>query len=431
MKIIGTQDGSIAAEAGLLAGDELLEINGQRIQDNLDVRFYEGDEDLELKVARAGEILLFDIEKDEGEPLGLQLEEMKILSCGNDCIFCFVDQNPKGLRDQLYFRDGDYRLSFMYGNYTTMTNAGPAIIRRIIQQRLAPQYISVHATDLATRMRMMGLKKDDHILEKIGMLHDNGIAMHTQIVLCPGFNDGAVLEKTVEDLWKYNEQIVSLAVVPVGMTDHRWGLTELKRVDRNYARGLLDQVEAWQKRFRKECGRGFVYASDEFYIVAGRALPAPKAYDGFPQIENGVGMTRIFLEKFKAATRRLPAKLPKRRTLTLVTGTLASGLIEEHVVPALRKVKNLTVDLAVARNTLFGKSVTVSGLLSGKCVYSAVRRKGAGDLVLLPPDILNADGVFLDDMTIPQLERSLHAPVYVFDGSWARVMRSLSQNSRS
>ena len=191
MKIIGTHEGSIAGEAGILPGDELLEINGQRVQDNLDVRFHESDEDLELKIARDGEILLFDIEKDYGEPLGLQLEEMKILSCGNDCVFCFVDQNPKGLREQLYFRDGDYRLSFMYGNYTTMTNAGPAIIRRIIEQRLAPQYISVHATDLATRTRLMGLKKDDHILDKIAMLHDHGIPMHTQIVLCPGMNDGA------------------------------------------------------------------------------------------------------------------------------------------------------------------------------------------------------------------------------------------------
>jgi putative radical SAM enzyme (TIGR03279 family) len=431
MKIIGTHEGSIAGEAGILPGDELLEINGQRVQDNLDVRFYEGDEALELKIARGGEVLLFDIEKDDGDPLGLELEEMKILSCGNDCIFCFVDQNPKGLRNQLYFRDGDYRLSFMYGNYTTMTNAGPAIIRRIIAQRLSPQYISVHATDLQTRIRLMGLKKDDHILEKIGMLHDNGIAMHTQIVLCPGINDGAVLEKTVEDLWKYSNEIVSLAVVPVGLTDHRFGLTALKRVDRPYARKLLDSIEAWQSRFRKECGRGFVYASDEFYIVAGRPLPAAKGYDGFPQYENGVGMTRTFLTKFRAAARRLPAALPKQRRLTLVTGRLAAGFMEEEVVPALSRVKKLNVDLVVARNTLYGKSVTVSGLLSGKCVYSAIRRKGAGDMVLLPPDILNADGLFLDDMSLPQLERSLNAPVNVFDGSWGKVMRSLSQNSRS
>ena len=431
MKIIGTQEGSIAGEAGILPGDELLEINGQRVQDNLDVRFYEGDEALELKVARDGEVLLFDIEKDDGEALGLEFEEMKILSCGNDCIFCFVDQNPKGLRNQLYFRDGDYRLSFMYGNYTTMTNAGPAILRRIITQRLSPQYISVHATDLPTRIRLMGLKKDDHILEKIGVLYDNGIAMHTQIVLCPGINDGAVLEKTVEDLWQYHEHIVSLAVVPVGLTDHRFGLTELRRVDGPYARKLLDSIEAWQARFRKACGRGFLYASDEFYIVAGRPLPAAKSYDGFPQYENGVGMTRTFLTKFHAAARRLPAALPKRRTLTLVTGRLAAGFMEEEVVPALKKVKNLKVELVVARNTLYGKSVTVSGLLSGKCVYSAVRRKGAGHLVLLPPDILNADGLFLDDMSVPQLERSLNAPVHVFDGRWGSVMRSLSQNSRS
>lgn len=431
MKIIGTREGSIAQEAGILPGDELLEINGQRIQDNLDVRFHESDADLELKIARDGEVMLFDIGKDDGEPLGLELEEMKILSCGNDCVFCFVDQNPKGLRDQLYFRDGDYRLSFMYGNYTTMTNAGPAIIRRIIGQRLSPQYISVHATDLPTRMRLMGLKKDDHILEKIALLHDNGIAMHTQIVLCPGLNDGAVLEKTVEDLWRYREQIVSLAVVPVGLTDHRFGLTELKRVDGPYARALLDRIDGWQRRFRKESGRGFVYASDEFFIVAGRPIPAAKAYDGFPQIENGVGMVRIFLTKFRAAARRLPAALPKRRRLTLVTGKLAAGFMEQEVVPVLRKVRNLTVDLVVAKNTLFGRSVTVSGLLSGKCVYSAVRKAGAGHLVLLPPDILNADGLFLDDMTVPQLERSVGARVHVFDGSWGRVMRSLIKDSRS
>jgi putative radical SAM enzyme (TIGR03279 family) len=431
MKIIGTQDGSIAQEAGLLPGDELLEINGQRVQDNLDVRFYESDADLELKIARDGEVLLFDIGKDDGEPLGLELEEMKVLSCGNDCIFCFVDQNPKGLRNQLYFRDGDYRLSFMYGNYTTMTNAGPAILRRIIAQRLSPQYISVHATDLQTRFRLMGLKKDDHILEKIGLLHDNGIAMHTQIVLCPGFNDGAVLEKTVEDLYRYRKHIVSLAVVPVGLTDHRFGLAELKRVDRAYARKLLAKIDAWQARFRKECGRGFVYASDEFYVVAGHPILPARAYDGFPQIENGVGMVRTFLTRFHGAAKRLPASLPKRRTLTLVTGRLASGFIEEEVVPALRKVRNLRVELVEARNTLYGRSVTVSGLLSGKCVYSAVRRKGAGDLVLLPPDILNADGLFLDDMTVPQLERSLNAPVHIFDGSWGKVMRALSRNNRS
>ncbi|MCC6399083.1 MAG: DUF512 domain-containing protein [Bacteroidetes bacterium] len=431
MKIVGIAGGSIADEAGLLAGDELLEMNGKRVQDNLDVRFHESDPDLSLKIARAGEVMLFDIEKDEGEPLGLELEEMKILSCGNDCIFCFVDQNPQGLRNQLYFRDGDYRLSFMYGNYTTMTNAGPAILRRIITQRLSPQYISVHATDLPTRIKLMGLKKDDHILEKIALLHDNGIDMHTQIVLCPGINDGAVLEQTVHDMYRFHRQIVSLAVVPVGLTDHRFGLAEIRRVDRPYARALLDRVNGWQEKFRRECGRGFVYASDEFYIVAGRPVPPAAEYDGYPQIENGVGMVRIFLTRFKEQSRRFPVALSKRKTLTIVTGRLASGFMREIVVPRLEKIRNLNVQLVVARNTLFGPNVTVSGLLSGKCVYSAMRRKGAGDLVVLPPDILNADGMFLDDMTVPQLETALRAPIAIFNGRWGNVMQALKHPTRS
>ncbi|HSQ75633.1 MAG TPA: DUF512 domain-containing protein [Bacteroidota bacterium] len=431
MKITGIVEGSIAGEAGLLPGDELLEMNGQHVQDNLDLRFYEGDAELTLKVARGGEVMLFDIEKDHGEPLGLEVEEMKVLSCGNDCIFCFVDQNPKGLRDQLYFRDGDYRLSFMYGNYTTMTNAGPAILRRIIAQRLSPQYISVHATDLATRIRLMGLKKDDRILEKIALLHDNDIDMHTQIVLCPGFNDGEVLEKTVRDLYKFRDRVVSLAVVPVGLTGHRSGLAQLKRVDKTYARGLLDKVAGWQKAFRRECGRGFVYASDEFYIVAGRPLPRAVEYDGFPQIENGVGMVRTFLTQFRNQSRRFPKSLPRRRKLTIVTGRLAEGIMREEVLPGLKKIRNLQTQLVVAPNRLYGRSVTVSGLLSGKCVYLAMRNVQPGDLVLLPPDILNADGMFLDDMTLPQLEQKLKAPVSVFTGRWGSVIRSLTRSTRS
>jgi putative radical SAM enzyme (TIGR03279 family) len=431
MKITSVLEGSIAGEAGLLPGDELLEINSQRVQDNLDLRFYEGDAELVLKIARGGEVMIFDIEKDHGESLGLEVEEMKVLSCGNDCIFCFVDQNPKGLRDQLYFRDGDYRLSFMYGNYTTMTNAGPAILRRIIAQRLSPQYISVHATDLATRIKLMGLKKDDRILEKIALLHDNDIDMHTQIVLCPGINDGEALEKTVRDLYKFRNRIISLAVVPVGLTGHRSGLAQITRVDRTYARALLDKVATWQKTFRRECGRGFVYASDEFYIVAGRPLPRAVEYDGFPQIENGVGMVRTFLTQFRNQSRRFPEALPRRRKLTIVTGRLAEGIMREEVLPRLKTIRNLRTQLVVAPNRLYGRSVTVSGLLSGKCVYSAMRNVHPGDLVLLPPDILNADGMFLDDMTLPQLEQKLKAPVNVFTGKWGSVMRSLTRSTRS
>jgi putative radical SAM enzyme (TIGR03279 family) len=430
MKITRVEPQSIAEELGIQPGDRLLEMNGRRVTDAIDYRFYEGDRELSLKIARGSDVVIYEIEKDEHGPVGLEFEEMKILSCGNDCIFCFVDQNPKGLRSQLYFRDGDYRLSFLYGNYTTMTNAGPATLERIIRQRLSPQYISVHVTDYEIRKRLMGLKKDDAILEKIRHLHDGGIDMHTQIVLCPGINDGEVLHRTVEDLFCFNERILSLAIVPVGLTDHRFGLHELRRVDPAYAQALLDRVSGWQTRFRREIGRGFVYASDEFFIVAGRPLPSAQDYDGYPQTENGVGMVRMFLEDYKKQSRKFPKRLRTQRTMTLVTGELAAGFMADEILPRLSRVPGLNPRMEVIPNLLFGRSVTVAGLLSGKCLYSALAQKESGDLLLLPPDILNADGLFLDGATVPQLEEQLRVPILVFGGDWNDVFTLLDQPKR-
>jgi putative radical SAM enzyme (TIGR03279 family) len=430
MKITVVEPESIAADVGIAVGDDLLEINGQRVRDGIDLRFYEGDAEVSLKVARNGEVTMFDIEKDEGERLGIDLEEMKTLACGNDCIFCFVDQNPQGLRKDLYFRDGDYRLSFMYGNYTTMTNAGPAILQRIIDQRLSPQYISVHVTDYEIRKHLMGLRKDDEILKKIKALHDGGIDMHTQIVLCPGINDGMALERTMHDLFKFHRRIVSLAVVPVGLTDHRFGLQQLRKVDREYAIPFLDSVERWQDRYRKKIGRGFVYPSDEFFIVAGRPIPPGAYYDGFPQIENGVGIVRNFMLDFRRQARTFPVRLATRKRLTLVTGELAGGFMQTEILPRLQRIGKLDVRLQVVPNTLYGHSVTVAGLLSGKCVYSALNGSDCGDLLLLPPDILNADGMFLDDSTVSGLEERLHVRCMVYDGSWTDVFSNLKRQER-
>ncbi len=431
MKITSIEPESIASELGLAIGDDLLEINGRKVLDAIDYRFHEQEAVLTLKIARDRDVTLFDIEKDEEERIGIDFEDMKILACGNDCIFCFVDQNPKGLRQQLYFRDGDYRLSFMYGNYTTMTNAGPTILRRIIDQRLSPQYISVHVTDYEVRKRLMGLKKDDLILEKIGTLYDGGIDMHTQIVLCPGINDGSILEKTVSDLYRFRDHIVSLAIVPVGLTDHRFGLDELQKIDRTYARNLLGKVEEWQKHFRHEIGRNFVYPSDEFFILAGHEIPQEKYFDGFPQIENGVGMVRLFLQDFKKQARRFPRALKEARRLTLVTAELPAGIIADEVVPRLRKIQGLEVTLEIVPNELYGRSVTVAGLLSGKCVYSALKGSDCGHLLLLPPEVLNADGLFLDDSTVDQLEEKLDVPVLVYDGNWSQVFDHLTRQKET
>ncbi|MER3524010.1 MAG: DUF512 domain-containing protein [Ignavibacteria bacterium] len=425
MKITTVEPNSIAEELGIRPGDELLEINGKRVADAIDFRFYESDAEISIKIARRGEVTIYDIGKDDGERIGLAFEDFRILACGNDCIFCFVDQNPQGLRSQLYFRDGDYRLSFMYGNYTTMTNAGPAILRRIVEQRLSPQYISVHVTDYAIRKRLMGLKKDDKILEKIAYLHDHGIDMHTQIVLCPGINDGDALRKTVFDLYRFNKHIVSLAIAPVGLTDHRFGLTELQRVDCEYANALLDRIEPWQERFRNEIGRAFVYASDEFHIVAGREIPPEEYYDGFPQTENGVGLVRSFLNEFHRQATSFPRSMSARARMTLATAELPAGFMQEVVVRELSRIDNLEVRVEIVPNVLFGRSVTVAGLLSGKCLVSSLRGKELGDVLLLPPDILNHEALLLDDMTVPQLEQTLNVPVMVFDGQWSDVFQKL------
>ncbi|HMK38075.1 MAG TPA: DUF512 domain-containing protein, partial [Bacteroidota bacterium] len=309
--------------------------------------------------------------------------------------------------------------------YTTMTNAGPAILQRIIDQRLSPQYISVHVTDIAVRTRLMGLRKDDGILEKIAQLSRGGIDMHTQIVLCPGINDGEVLEKTVRDLFHFHDHVVSLAIVPVGLTDHRFGLPALAKVDARYASELLDAAERWQRRFRRKTGRAFVYPSDEFYIVAGRPIPPSSAYDGFPQIENGVGIVRKFLSDFRSQSAAFPRRLRSRRTLTLATGELAGSFMEKTIVRRLRRVEGLDVRLVVVPNILYGRSVTVAGLLSGKCLYSSLEGKDQGDLLLLPPDILNGDGRFLDDETISSVEDRLGVRVMMFEGSWDEVFRRL------
>jgi len=428
MKITEIIPRSIAADLGLAPGDDLISINGSQIRDELDLQFYSSGDQVELEVIKEGETVLYEIEKEYDEELGIKVEPMKMSACGNDCVFCFVDQNPEGLRKALYFRDGDYRFSHLYGNFNTMTNVGPSAMERIVRQRLMPQYVSVHSTDLEVRKTLMRLRKDDHIMEKLRYLADNEIWMHGQIVLCPGINDGPSLDRTVEDVFTLWPSMKTLAVVPVGLTSHRLGLEKLKVVDRDYARMMIDWASKYQERFKAITGACWLNLSDEFYLVADVPVPDEDFYDGFPQLENGIGMVRDFIEE----TRREVDTICQTRTagpskrLTLATGTLAAGFMRNEIVPILKQIPNLDVDLEVVVNRLYGPAVTVTGLLSGKCFTEHFASKASGDLLLLPPNVLNEDDIFLDDETPAGLQRKLGGRhMAIFHGSWEEVLHYL------
>ncbi|MDX1530529.1 MAG: DUF512 domain-containing protein [Rhodothermales bacterium] len=438
VKVNAVAPGSVADRLGWRPGDMVLAVDGQAVQDELDFRFKAAEEAFTVKVRVGGQIVDQVVVREWDEPLGADFEEFRIKTCGDDCVFCFVDQNPAGLRDTLYFRDGDFRMSFLYGNYVTMTNLRERDLQRIVEQRLSPLYISVHCTDGAIRRRMMGHRaQDDRLMEKLEFLRDGGIDMHAQVVLVPGFNDGAALEKTVADLYAMNDRMESLSVVPVGLTGHRRGLTDLRCLTPEEARALVAQVHDWQRRFRAEIGRGFVYCSDEMYLLAGVDFPPEADYDGYPLMENGVGMSRDFLNELGYQRDYFPDALPEPKTLTLVTGTLTAPLLRERVAPVLEDaVDGLTVQVVACENRLFGDSVTVSGLLNFKSFAATLRPladAGAlGDRVVLPPDSVNFEGLFLDNRPGQNTPEELSAalggvPVEVFGGDWTELLDRMAE----
>lgn len=406
------EPGSLGERAGFLPGDQIQSINGQPIADLIDFQVNSAEEFLLFEVQREGEDYEVEVERFPGEEMGVGFEDLRLRSCNNKCVFCFIHQMPKGMRRSLYFEDDDYRLSFLHGSYVTLTNTQEKDLDRIIDQGLSPQYISVHATDPQLRQVMLGRKNPTaDIMSRLQRLADHGIEMHTQVVVCPGYNDGVHLERTVSDLSRLYPAVRSVALVPVGLTRFRENLPDLKPVTPELAREYVRQVEEWGDQYRQDLGERLVYAADELFLLTGCLPPARSYYDAFPQIENGIGMVRSFLDRWEENRPTLPGKLSRPLHLGLVTGQLASFFLQP-MVETLNQIEGLEAELLVATNHTFGPGITVSGLLSGQDILQRLAG-GNWDLVLLPPNCINGEGLTLDDLTLPVLQERAGFPIAV------------------
>ena len=412
MKVVEVRPGSPAERIGLCAGDLLIRVNGEEIRDSIDYRFCIADESVELLIERSGRSRTIPVRKMPDEDLGIALEEMKVRTCRNRCVFCFVDQLPPGMRRTLYVKDDDYRLSFLHGAYVTLTSLEEEDLRRIIRQRLSPFYISVHTTSPELRCRMMGGDGAGEILERIRFLAENDIELHGQVVVCPGWNDGEELDRTVETLSAFFPQMRSLALVPVGLTRYRTGLPRVMPVDRSRAKRYVSRSRDWGRGFLRSLGEPFVYLADEMYLLAGDEIPQAPHYAEFPQIENGVGMARAFMDGFREERHRLPERVTPDLRLSLVTGTLAAPILNP-MVRILNGIPGLSADLIPVSNAFFGERITTSGLLTGRDIVRALRERTVGEVLLLPPNCMNSDGVLLDDMSPEEIGEAVGARTVV------------------
>ena len=413
------EEGTIAQELGILPGARLLEINGERARDIIQLKSADTRENLTLTIADAsGQITNYDIEKDIEEALGLGLDAELfdgVRRCTNKCPFCFVDQLParvkgeKNLRRTLYVRDDDYRLSFLHGHYITLTNLKDADFARIIEEKLSPLCVSVHATDPATRIRMLGNPDGGQILEKLEFLIENGISINTQIVLCPEVNDGEVLERSIRDLRGLYPGVESMAIVPAGLTKFLPSGRGMRTVRPDEARRVLEQIQPFQKAARRELGLNFVYASDEMYLLAGQPMPSANYYDGFPQFANGVGTIRAFLDDVSRLKRR-KAKSGIAPKITLVTGALAAPALGE-LADVLNEKNWAKAEVFQIENTFWGGNVGCAGLIMGEEILAQMKGRNWGDFVFLPPDAVDNQNRMLDDITLADLSTELGSSV--------------------
>jgi len=411
-KVASVEPGTIADEAGILPGDLIISINGHPLYDIIDVRFYSAEEQIEVAVRRGEDQFLISVDKDYDEPLGAAFQDELfdgVRTCGNRCIFCFVHQLPRGMRRSLYLKDDDYRLSFLHGDFVTLTNVSDRDMGRIVEQRLSPLYVSVHSTEPELRSEMLRGRKAPDVIRQLGTLGRAGITIHTQIVICPGTNDGPHLERTIRDLSSLYPGVASIGIVPVGLTRHRQSEPAVQAVDADGAREIVLRVRRWQREFKRRLGTRLVWASDELYLLAGLPVPSAWAYEGFPQIENGIGLVRRFLDDARRVARRLPRRVPHPIRATIVTSTLAAPLLDE-LACELNRVEGLEVRVQAVRNEFFGETVTVAGLLTGGDIRRQLSGHDLGDLVILPAVMLR-EGEFLDDVRLDELESALETPV--------------------
>lgn len=420
--------GSAASDADIVPGDILLSINGSKIEDIFDYRFLITEEEVTLEVEKAdGEIWEVEIEKDAYEDLGLEFEDSLMddaRSCTNKCIFCFIDQLPKGMRETVYFKDDDSRLSFLTGNYVTLTNMKTADIDRIIRYRMSPINVSVHTTDPELRRFMLGSRFAGDVLEKISKLVEGGITVNAQIVLCRGINDDERLERSLSDLTSLHPGIGSISIVPVGITKWRQGLYELEPFDAESSGKVIAQVEGWQEKLLKDLGSAVAYLADEFYTTSGIELPPYEAYEDFPQLENGVGMLTLFRREFDDFLKNETPAFKGEKHISIATGVSAAPYIKEMARELENRYNGIKVDVFPIINCFFGENVTVAGLLTGRDIETQLKEKELGSELLITRCMLRSgEQVFLDDYTVEKLENSLKVKITVVENDGADFIK--------
>ena len=435
-RITGVAENSIAAELGIKAGDYLLAFDENPVEDILDYEYYQARDSFSMTVQDAsGEVTIYDIDKYEDEIIGLSFENdmLRLKHCCNKCIFCFVDQLPPNMRQSMYVKDDDWRMSFIMGNYVTLTNLKERDIERIIRQKISPLYISVHATDPELRARMLGNPNGGNIMELLHRLADGGIDFHAQVVLCPGYNDGFQLRKTFEDLLVLHPRCRSLAVVPVGLTYHRSGLTKLRRVGQSDASYILSEIEGWQKKCLEMKSTRFIFAADEMYLIAGHDIPKYEAYEDFAQLENGVGMLAKMEHEIEEtlADPILPPWILDRE-ISIACGVSVAGFLQKQALRVTERFPNLTVNIYPVRNFFFGESVTVTGLLTCKDIAVQLEGKKLGSELLISRSMLRqGEETFLDNLTVKDLAGWLHVSVTPVDNdgeSFVYALLGLEKN---